>query len=76
MVWILEHKQDYDAALRYCDKALEIDPDYVYALSYKGRILLYTEHYKDALEYYDKSTQSGSRKQNSHLSQGQGFGSS
>ncbi len=55
MVWILEHQKNYDDALEYCEKALDINPNYVYAISYKGKLLLSLGRYKESLEYYEKA---------------------
>ena len=53
MVWLLEHEKQYGEALVYCNKALEFDPGYVYAISYKGKLLYLLGRYEDALACYD-----------------------
>ena len=55
MVWFLEHSKKYDEALEYCEKALKINPNYVYAISYKGKLLLLLKKYKESLKWYDKA---------------------
>jgi tetratricopeptide (TPR) repeat protein len=44
----------YEEALEYCDKAVLLEPNYVYALSYKGKILYNLGRYEGALKYYDE----------------------
>ena len=55
MVWCLEQSKKYDEALKFCDTALEIDPNYVYALSYKGKLLFSLKKFSESLEYYEKA---------------------
>jgi tetratricopeptide (TPR) repeat protein len=45
----------YKDALPYCDKAIKINPSYVYALSYKGKLFLELERYDESLKYYNKA---------------------
>jgi len=51
----LAHQKKYEAALIYCDKAIEIEPEYVYALSYKGYLLFECGEFNEALKYYNKA---------------------
>ena len=55
MVWLLEHSKKYHEALIFCDKALKINPRHVYALSYKGKLLLSLKQYEDAIKWYNKA---------------------
>jgi tetratricopeptide (TPR) repeat protein len=55
MVWVLAHQKKHEAALIYCDKAIEIEPEYVYALSYKGLLLFECGKLDEALKYYDRA---------------------
>jgi tetratricopeptide (TPR) repeat protein len=55
MVWFLEHSKKYNEALEYCEKALKINPDYVYAISYKGKLLLLLKKYEESLKWYNKA---------------------
>jgi len=55
MVWFLEHSKKYDEALEYCEKALKINPNYVYAISYKGKLLLLLKKYEESLKCYNKA---------------------
>ena len=55
MVWLLEHQQKYEEALSFCDKALGINPTYVYALSYKGKLLFSLEKFEESLQCYNKA---------------------
>ena len=55
MVWFLEHLKKYNEALEYCEKALKINPDYVYAISYKGKLLLSLKKYEESLKWYNKA---------------------
>tara|TARA_B110000467_G_scaffold147405_1_gene152425 strand:- start:1140 stop:1415 length:276 start_codon:yes stop_codon:yes gene_type:complete len=54
MVWCLEHSKKYGEALVYCDRALKIEPNYVYAMSYKAKLLLLLKDYEGSLHWYDK----------------------
>jgi tetratricopeptide (TPR) repeat protein len=54
MVWFLEHRKEYEIALEYCEKAIEIAPSYVYALNYKAKILYELKRYPESLIQYDK----------------------
>ena len=45
----------YDEALKFCDTALEINPNYVYALSYKGKLLFLQKKFSESLKYYEKA---------------------
>ncbi len=49
----------YDEAIRYYDKALEIDPEYVYAWNGKGCALDYLRRYDEAIRCYDKALEIG-----------------
>jgi tetratricopeptide (TPR) repeat protein len=44
----------YEEAVEYCDKAIMLEPNYVYALNYKGKILYNLGRYAEALKYYDE----------------------
>ncbi len=55
MVWFLEHSKKYNEALEYCEKALKINPNYVYAISYKGKLLLLLKKYEESLKCYNKA---------------------
>ena len=55
MVWCLEHSKKYEEALKFCDTALKINPNYVYALSYKGKLLFSLKRFSESLEYYEKA---------------------
>ena len=55
MVWILEHQKRYEEAMTYCDKAIEINPNFFYTLSYKGKLLYDLGRFSEALVYYDKA---------------------
>jgi tetratricopeptide (TPR) repeat protein len=55
MVWVLAHMRKYEEALPYCDKAIQIAPGYVYALSYKGKLLLELKKYEESLTCYNKA---------------------
>ena len=55
MVWCLEHSKQYNEALKFCNAALEINPNYVYALSYKGKLLFSLKKFSESLEYYEKT---------------------
>jgi tetratricopeptide (TPR) repeat protein len=46
---------NYEEAIKNYDKALAIDPDYVYALTNKGNTLSNLGRYQEAIEYYDKA---------------------
>jgi len=39
----------------YCDRALAVNPHYVYAISYKGKILLSLKEYEESIKWYDKA---------------------
>ena len=41
--------------LEYCEKALKISPNYVYAISYKGKLLLLLKKYEESLKWYNKA---------------------
>jgi tetratricopeptide (TPR) repeat protein len=41
--------------LIYCDKAIEIEPEYVYAISYKGYLFFERGDFEEALKYYNKA---------------------
>jgi len=55
MVWCLEHSKKYGEALIYCDRALKIEPNYVYAISYKAKLFLLLKNYEESLNWYDKA---------------------
>ena len=39
----------------YCDKAIEIEPEYGYALSYKAYLLFECDRFDEALKYYNRA---------------------
>ena len=45
----------YDKALENCDKALDLNPNFLEALYNKGKILDELGNYKEAVQYYDES---------------------
>jgi tetratricopeptide (TPR) repeat protein len=45
----------YTEAIKYFDKALAIDPQYVDALNNKGRALSHLGNYTGGIEYFDKA---------------------
>ena len=45
----------YNEAIMCYDKAIEIDPEFVYAWYNKGLALYYTGKYKEAIKCYDKA---------------------
>ena len=50
------HSQDnYSEAIKYYDKALEINPNYLVTLSNKGVDFLYQDDYSEAIKYFDKA---------------------
>lgn len=49
-----ESETQYDLALSYFDRVLEIEPENLKALNAKGVISAKTEKYDDALSYFDK----------------------
>jgi tetratricopeptide (TPR) repeat protein len=55
MVWLLEHIKKYEEALSFCDKAIDVNPGYAYALSYKGKLLLELKKYEESLKYYNRA---------------------
>lgn len=44
----------YEDAIFYCDKALKIDPNHLYALNNKAFALFNLGRYEEAISYYDK----------------------
>jgi len=53
--WALSELGNYDEALVWFDKALEIDPNAVYVLSNKGVTLYRLVQYDEAISYYNKA---------------------
>ena len=51
----LRKEKKYDEALKFCDKALFIYPNFVTALNNKGNILFNLKKPKEAVEYYTKA---------------------
>ncbi|UCH90047.1 MAG: tetratricopeptide repeat protein [Thermoplasmata archaeon] len=51
----LRKEKKYSDALRYCDKALFIYPNFVTALNNKGNILFNLKQPNEAIEYYNKA---------------------
>jgi len=54
MIWLLDHERLYEEALVHCEKALDVNSNFVYALSYKGKILVSLKRYTEAISCYDK----------------------
>lgn len=52
----LLEKERYEEALKMFDKALELNPGYVRALTSKGAALIGLKRYQDAIRCYDKAT--------------------
>lgn len=52
---VIRTLKKYDEALSYCNIALKIDPSYVYAISYKGKLLLTLKKYEESLKWYNKA---------------------
>jgi len=53
--WSLGNLGKHREAITYYDRALEIDPDYVYALNNKGWSLYNLGKYREAITYYDRA---------------------
>jgi large repetitive protein len=51
----LYNQEKYEEAITYYDKALAIDPNYVYALNGKGNAIAVLGKYEEAITYYDKA---------------------
>jgi tetratricopeptide (TPR) repeat protein len=51
----LIHLGNYSGAMKYIDKALQIDPNFIYALNTKGLVLYNLGRYGEAISYYDKA---------------------
>jgi tetratricopeptide (TPR) repeat protein len=49
------YREEYSEAIKWYDKVIEIDPNYVVALCNKGMALLNLGKYKQAIEWYDKA---------------------
>jgi tetratricopeptide (TPR) repeat protein len=47
--------EDYEKALSYFDKVLEIDPTNAVVLNNKANILFKQEKYDEAVKYYDEA---------------------
>jgi tetratricopeptide (TPR) repeat protein len=45
----------YEEALPFCDKAINVNPAYAYALSYKGKLLLELKKYEESLKCYNRA---------------------
>src|SRR5262249_32144238 len=52
---ILYLKRDYDKAIEYCKKALEVEPNYLTGLYYLGFMYEQKGMYKEALEQFEKA---------------------
>jgi tetratricopeptide (TPR) repeat protein len=52
---VLDDLRNYTGAIQYYDKAMAIDPKYVYALNNKGKALDDLRNYTGAILYYDKA---------------------
>ena len=52
------YQDNYSEAIKYYDKALEINPKYNFALSEKGRLLFVKGNISEAVELFDKALQS------------------
>jgi len=50
----LYNKGEYEEAIEYFDKMLQLDPNNVYTLIGKGNSFIYLGKYVEALVYYDK----------------------
>ena len=51
----LYNQGEYQEAIKWYDKALEIDPNYVYALNNKGLALNFLYEYKEAIKYLKRA---------------------
>jgi tetratricopeptide (TPR) repeat protein len=51
----LNNLDQYQQAITYFDKALEINPNYAYALAHKGDALSNLDQYQQAITYFDKA---------------------
>src|SRR6476660_1057256 len=51
------YNKEYNEAIEYYDKALEIDPKHVGALNNTGKVLDNLGKYNEAIVYYDKALQ-------------------
>ena len=55
MINALKYLQKYDQAIKHCQKALALEPNYASALSNLGNIYLTQENYPKAIEQYQKA---------------------
>jgi len=51
----LEESEQYEEAIIYFDKVLELDPDNVESLNEKGVILLKLDQFEEAISYFDRA---------------------
>lgn len=49
-IWYLRYKEDYEKCIYFCDKCLEINPNYYYAYNVKGLALTEQGHYQNAFD--------------------------
>ena len=67
---ILHSEGKYEESLRCFDKALEINPQDVYAWTFKGNFLYCLGCYKEALHCYDKALEFGPRFEHAWFNKG------
>jgi tetratricopeptide (TPR) repeat protein len=69
------YENEYEHAIDYYEKALQIDPDNAYVLFSKGEALGKLGKYEEAIKYYDKALEINPKNGDASYNEGEAFDS-